>query len=144
MQVDNPHPKRYSPYEFRSANFAEVASEVRTLGRGGTTMGSGTHFEQVPLDSIPKDIEVEVGQVRQRATGRDSDLWKKENLVSAPFDIFQTEAAGTPLWRGTAGTLDEAKSHIRKLAAGSPGEYMILNRRTGSKVVVPSHGTEAK
>lgn len=56
----------------------------------------------------------------------------------APFDIFQTHQDGTALWRGTAGTLEEAKSLIAKLSAGSPGEYVIVSLRTGNKQIIRS------
>jgi len=107
-------------------------------------VGSRTHFEQVPLESIPKDCEREIRQLGQRSPVRELGLWKRENRVSAPFDIFQTEAGGAALWCGIAGTLEEAKTHIGELAAVSPGEYVILNRRTGDRVVVQSQGIDSE
>jgi hypothetical protein len=55
-----------------------------------------------------------------------------------PYDIFQSETDGSVLWRGSAATLDEAKSRIQELAASTPGQYIILSRRNGAKVVVES------
>jgi len=107
-------------------------------------MGSGTHFEQVPLESIPKDCEGEISLLRQRSHGRKLVLWKRENRVSAPFDIFQAEAGGTALWCGTAGTLEEARTYIGELSVDSPGEYVILNRRTGDRVIVKGLGVDGE
>ena len=107
-------------------------------------LGSRTHFEQVPLESIPKDIKGEIEQLRKRSPGRELGLWKRESHVSAPFDIFQTEAGGAALWCGTAGTLEEAETRIGELAAVSPGEYVILNRCTGDRVIVQSHGVDGE
>jgi hypothetical protein len=54
----------------------------------------------------------------------------------APFDIFRTENDGTQLWCGTAGTMEEAQSRIGELSVNAPGEYVILSRRTGNKVII--------
>jgi hypothetical protein len=56
----------------------------------------------------------------------------------APFDIFHTEDDGTALWCGTAATMEEAQSRVGELSANTPGEYVILSRRTGNKIFVRS------
>jgi hypothetical protein len=58
------------------------------------------------------------------------------HIAMPPYDIFQNEPDGSVLWRGSAATLDEAKSRIEELTASVPGQYIILSRLNGSKVVV--------
>jgi hypothetical protein len=53
-----------------------------------------------------------------------------------PFDIFQTETTGNIVWRESAATLDDAKARIRKLGTHSLVEYVVLNQKTGDKVVI--------
>jgi hypothetical protein len=55
-----------------------------------------------------------------------------------PFEVFQSEADGNVLWRGTAATLEDAKARIREFAAEAPGDFIIMSRRTGQKLIVPS------
>jgi hypothetical protein len=49
------------------------------------------------------------------------------------FDIFKTDSDGAVLWRGTAENFVAAKKRIEKLALAAPGEYLILNQRTGQR-----------
>jgi hypothetical protein len=56
-----------------------------------------------------------------------------------PYDIFQM--GGSLVWIEAAATLDGAKARIQELAATSPGEYLIVNQRTGSKLVMKSDRT---
>jgi hypothetical protein len=56
------------------------------------------------------------------------------------FDVFQKEAGGSVLWRAAAKTMEEAKAHIQKFAMSAPGEYVILDVRTGNKMVIHSQG----
>jgi uncharacterized NAD(P)/FAD-binding protein YdhS len=57
-----------------------------------------------------------------------------------PFEIFQSESDGNVLWRGTAASMDDAKSRIRELAAEAPGDFIIMSRRTGHKLVLNFDG----
>lgn len=59
------------------------------------------------------------------------------------FDVFQKEPSGSVLWRGAAATLEEATARVRKFAINAPGEYVILNVRTGNKLVINCHGPNA-
>jgi hypothetical protein len=52
--------------------------------------------------------------------------------MDAKFDIFKKLPDGNPLWVKAVDGLDEAKVHIARLAAVSPGEYFIFNVRNGS------------
>lgn len=49
----------------------------------------------------------------------------------SPLDIFKTDPDGGVLWRGAAEDFVSAKKCIEKLAISAPGEYLILNQRTG-------------
>ncbi|MFZ1975507.1 MAG: hypothetical protein WAU89_21870 [Candidatus Acidiferrales bacterium] len=59
-------------------------------------------------------------------------------MTTIQFDIFQKEASGTVLWRAAARTMEEATAHIQKFAMTAPGEYVILDVRTGNKMVINS------
>ena len=50
-----------------------------------------------------------------------------------PLDIFKTNSDGSVLWRGAAEDFVAAKRHIEKLALSSPGEYLILDQKTGQR-----------
>lgn len=56
----------------------------------------------------------------------------------APFDIFLTEAGGSLRWLEAAETLEDAKARVQELALCSPGEYVLLDQRTGNKIVIES------
>ena len=56
--------------------------------------------------------------------------------MTAPFDIFETEKGGTVVWLGSAITLEDAKARIEKVAERTSGEYLVLNQKTGNKLVV--------
>jgi hypothetical protein len=36
--------------------------------------------------------------------------------------------------------MEEATAHVEKFAMSAPGEYVILDMRTGDKMVINSHG----
>jgi hypothetical protein len=61
--------------------------------------------------------------------------------MTAPFDIFQAETSGDVLWLESAVTLEEAHARVQELAAHSPGEYLLLNQKTGDKIVIKPGGT---
>jgi hypothetical protein len=65
------------------------------------------------------------------------------HVTMPPFDIFQSDSDGSVLWRGSAATLEEAKLRIQELATTVPGQYIILSRLSGSKVVVGSSDAAA-
>jgi hypothetical protein len=56
--------------------------------------------------------------------------------MNAPFDIFQMIPVDRMLWRGTAGSVDEAQARVRELAGGAGGKYLILCLQTGTGLVV--------
>ena len=56
--------------------------------------------------------------------------------MTAPFDIFEHEKTGTVLWLGSAATIEEAKARVGQFSSKSTGAYLILNQKTGDKVVI--------
>lgn len=57
-------------------------------------------------------------------------------MMSSPFDIFQMLPVDRVLWKGTAGSIEEAQARVRELGAISPGKYLILRVQTGTGLVV--------
>ncbi|MGC2331398.1 MAG: hypothetical protein WA581_08090 [Candidatus Acidiferrales bacterium] len=53
--------------------------------------------------------------------------------MNAPLDIFQMIPVDRVLWRGTAGTVEEAQVRVREFAGRSPGKYLILCVQTGTR-----------
>ena len=51
-----------------------------------------------------------------------------------PFDIFEVDGAGSPLWRGTAETLDAAMALVCELTVQSPRNYFIWDHETGTRI----------
>jgi len=51
------------------------------------------------------------------------------------LDIFKING-GDVLWREAVATLEDAKTRIRRLAFSSPGEYFILDQKTGQRTFV--------
>jgi hypothetical protein len=62
--------------------------------------------------------------------------------MSTPFDIFQLDRAGVR-WLESADSLDRAKARIHELAVGSPGEYILLDHKTGDKLVINPERADA-
>ncbi|MGA7916657.1 MAG: hypothetical protein WCA00_15595 [Candidatus Acidiferrales bacterium] len=63
-------------------------------------------------------------------------------MTTILFDVFQKEASGSVLWRAAARTMEEATAHVQKFAMSAPGEYVILDMRTGNKLVINSNGPD--
>jgi hypothetical protein len=55
--------------------------------------------------------------------------------MSKPFDIFRLHRAGVR-WLESAESLDHRKSSIHELAVGSPGEFLLLDHKTGNREVI--------
>jgi hypothetical protein len=62
--------------------------------------------------------------------------------MSNPFDIFQLDRAGVR-WLESAESLDRAKTRIHELAVGAPGEYLLLDQKTGTKFVIKPEQVDA-
>jgi hypothetical protein len=52
------------------------------------------------------------------------------------FDIFQMEADGSLQWLESAPTFEKAKARIEQWAVFSPGAYLLLDQKTGTKVII--------
>jgi hypothetical protein len=57
--------------------------------------------------------------------------------LSPPFNIFKMQSDGGLRWMESAGDMERAKARVKKLAASSPGEYVIMGR-TGEKISIKS------
>ena len=55
--------------------------------------------------------------------------------MNADVDIFKSDRRGV-LWVGVASDLESAKAHIQALGKSQPGEYLIMDQRTGDKIAV--------
>jgi hypothetical protein len=53
-----------------------------------------------------------------------------------PFDIFRAESNGAALWIGSAVSVAEAKALVQESGMGSPGDYLLLNHKTGNMLVI--------
>jgi hypothetical protein len=51
----------------------------------------------------------------------------------APLDLFRTEPNGSPLWLNSFPNVEAAEARAKELAKDQPGEYFILNVKTGHK-----------
>ncbi len=63
--------------------------------------------------------------------------------MSTPFDIFQLDRAGVR-WLESAESLDYAKRRIHELPVSSPGEYLLMDQKTGTKVVIKPERVDAE
>jgi hypothetical protein len=59
--------------------------------------------------------------------------------MNPPFDIYQMEPVDRVLWRGTAGSVEEAQERIREFVGSSSGKYLILCLQTGTGLVVDTN-----
>jgi hypothetical protein len=55
---------------------------------------------------------------------------------SAAFDIFRAERNGSVLWIESAANSAEAKARVQELGMRSPGDYLLLNQKTGNKLAI--------
>ncbi len=54
-----------------------------------------------------------------------------------PFDIFKVESSGLRWMESVSvADLERARARVKVLAASSPGEYIILNQKTGEKISI--------
>jgi hypothetical protein len=60
--------------------------------------------------------------------------------MSLPFDIFRMDQAGVR-WLESVESLDHAKARIREIPVSFPGEFILLDHKTGNKVVINSDRT---
>jgi hypothetical protein len=60
------------------------------------------------------------------------------------FDIFKIHSIGDVLWCDALDSLVGVIVSIEKLTTSSPGEYVILDQKTGQKIFVKLPGVSAK
>ncbi len=63
-------------------------------------------------------------------------------LMSQQFHISKVESDGNIRLIEQADDLERARERVKKLAAFSPGEYVIANRHTGERISIQSHVRE--
>jgi len=54
-------------------------------------------------------------------------------------DVFRVDTRGVR-WLESAATFECAKVRVKELALESPGEYMVLDQRTGNRHVIKIQG----
>jgi hypothetical protein len=59
------------------------------------------------------------------------------------LDIFKISGGGV-LWRDAVATLETAKARIRQFVLSSPGEYFILDQKTGQRFFVTPLGSQSE
>jgi hypothetical protein len=57
------------------------------------------------------------------------------------LDIFKIDPLGV-VWRESVENLETAKTRIQRLALSSPGEYFILNQKTGRRIFMRQLGSQ--
>ena len=57
------------------------------------------------------------------------------------LDIFRVETRGV-LWVGSAVTLEDAKARVQELTVLSPADYILLDLKTGAKLVIMPNGLQ--
>jgi hypothetical protein len=62
-------------------------------------------------------------------------------MTTPAFDIFQVQDRGV-LWVGSAATVEEAKEHVRRIVTPAPVKYLLLNQKTGNKIVIELDGVD--
>ena len=61
------------------------------------------------------------------------NLMGKRRTLEDTFEIFLRESAVSVLWRGSAKSLEDATSKVKKMQDTAPGAYFIWNPQTGQK-----------
>jgi len=111
---------------------------------------SDTHFEQIPLETIKALVPEEPREeekAEQVEASKEEDFQnprrRKVQQMESPFDIFRTETDGQMIWRGAAASLEEANARVREFAKSSPGDYMIVNLRSGLRIRIAASGANS-
>jgi hypothetical protein len=63
-------------------------------------------------------------------------------MTDLAFDIFRIEMGGVR-WLESAADLEQARTRVQIIATGAPGEYLILNQRTGNKISITGETANA-
>jgi hypothetical protein len=51
------------------------------------------------------------------------------------FEILRIIESGQPIFQGSAQTLEDAKVWLQRFSTLHPGEYLVVNRTTGEKIL---------
>jgi hypothetical protein len=62
--------------------------------------------------------------------------------VTHSLDIFRVETSGV-LWVESAATMEDAKVRVQELAVRSHAEYILLDQKTGNKLVIKPDGGDS-
>jgi hypothetical protein len=57
-------------------------------------------------------------------------------MSTPPFDLFMIETSGSFRWVAATSTIEDAKTRVQELAVKTPGEFILLDQRTGNKMVL--------
>jgi hypothetical protein len=57
-------------------------------------------------------------------------------MSTPPFDLFMIETNGGFRWLAATSTIEDAKTRVQALAQKTPGEFILLDQRTGNKMVL--------
>jgi hypothetical protein len=58
--------------------------------------------------------------------------------MAPSLDIFRIESGGV-LWCEAVASIETAKARVQKIAVSAPGNYLILNQRTGQRIPVTQY-----
>jgi hypothetical protein len=58
------------------------------------------------------------------------------------FDIFKVSEDGSLAWVETAATLEAARAQVHGMQTASTGDYVVMNQKTGSKIILHLEGTK--
>jgi hypothetical protein len=119
-------------------------------------MAKKTRFEQVPLEVVKKVVEEQAKREETTESGRGTKKeeleeilvgdrqgqWERQKKVTHLLDIFRVETSGV-LWVESAATIEDAKARVQELAVGSPAEYIVLDQKTGNKLLIKLDGVDA-
>jgi hypothetical protein len=108
-----------------------------------------TFFEQVPLSVLKQagllPCAPDLPAAGETPTPKQLRLdvhGRSPKFIPHQFDVFQAERDGAVLWRGTAESLEQATARVDELATVSPGDYLILDHKSGSKVAISRKARE--
>jgi len=111
-----------------------------------------THYEQVPLEIVKKIAKVDepqgIAECTQSVKSLEENTIEVSGAASAAgpritnssFDTFLVEPNGCVLRQGLTTTMEEAEQRVKELQLRSPGQYMVVSLKTGSKLVFKSDG----
>jgi hypothetical protein len=113
------------------------AKSENTLRTGSASNRHKDSGRRTPTGSpASKDPLIKGSAVDQNDCANPGSRKGGPTIMTAFFDIFQAEATGEVLWLGTAVTLEDAKTRAQEFALNSPGEYLVLNQKTGDKLLI--------